>query len=229
MPTRPLSSNDKWFLAAPNLYRYMSDRWVRSFFRDGSLRLSSFALFRRHADEQRLDTHEGLASIWQSVTAPDGRPMTMRVDLEGGSHGYVLCAAMRHDPVLMNAFQCDSYIRIWNTTKFGESVAKCLPGFVRGVEGPCLYQAQRAVVARSDGSRPPVVPASLKTREEVGEWARRVAIRNAEHYLLFLKHTSYAHQSEYRMLWFVDSPVTGHIDIKAPDAREFCTPPSNVD
>ena len=38
---------------------------------------------------------------------------------------------------------------------------------------------------------------------------------------MFLKDAKYAHQLEYRLLWEC-STIEEHIDIKVPDARQFC-------
>jgi len=42
--------------------------------------------------------------------------------------------------------------------------------------------------------------------------------------ILFLKLNKHAHQSEYRMVWFVAEPIVGDfIDVKCPEAAKFCT------
>jgi len=39
---------------------------------------------------------------------------------------------------------------------------------------------------------------------------------------LFIKHSRYAQQCEYRILWMSNEKVDSFIDIKVPDARKFC-------
>jgi hypothetical protein len=70
MPEHPKSSPQtldlnlirRWSIVRPRLYRHMDDKYVESFFRDGSLRLSSFASFAKHPDEQLRDKAEGIGS-----------------------------------------------------------------------------------------------------------------------------------------------------------------------
>jgi hypothetical protein len=39
---------------------------------------------------------------------------------------------------------------------------------------------------------------------------------------LFIKHSRYAQQCEYRILWASNQNVDSFIDIKVPEARQFC-------
>ena len=57
--TLVVNFNRQWSIVRPRLYRHLDAKYVESFFNDGSLRLSSFARFAQHPDEQLRDTNEG--------------------------------------------------------------------------------------------------------------------------------------------------------------------------
>jgi len=48
-----------WHIYFPVLFRYLEQEYIDAFFRDGSLRLSSFKQFAKHKDEARNDWGEG--------------------------------------------------------------------------------------------------------------------------------------------------------------------------
>ena len=105
-----------WHVCTPTLFRYLPSRFVDAFFEDGSLRISSFATFRRHTDEQRLDKKEGETHFVAQTHQGGGQ--TLIAKSFHGKNACVLSATMRHDRKLMEAFECDSYIRIDNPTEF---------------------------------------------------------------------------------------------------------------
>ena len=128
---------------------------------------------------------------------------------------YVLCTTLWHNRSLMHAFGCDSFIRIHDPSEFGARIAKHIPGFVSGGEGPCMYQYARLIetdVDRGSGL--------ALNSPHINE-----SIANAlQHYPYFLKHRSFSHQAEYRLLWFSSaSNGADYLDIKVPEARELCS------
>ncbi|MEI6452600.1 MAG: hypothetical protein WCP98_21970, partial [Actinomycetes bacterium] len=127
-----------WTVFTPAVFRYLKSEYVEAFWADGSLRLSSFAQFATHADEQRHDASEGSASVICRTDDGGGQTIAARAVL--GQNAYVLCGGTHHDPRLMKAFDCDSYIRIENPIAFGQAVARRISGFSGGAEGLCLYQ-----------------------------------------------------------------------------------------
>jgi hypothetical protein len=50
----------------PRVYRYMDKEYIEAFFKDGSLRLSSFQHFASHPNELVKDGTEGNATIFQT-------------------------------------------------------------------------------------------------------------------------------------------------------------------
>jgi hypothetical protein len=39
---------------------------------------------------------------------------------------------------------------------------------------------------------------------------------------MFMKHSRFAFQQEYRLLWCIGRTVEGHLHVTVPEARQFC-------
>jgi hypothetical protein len=212
-----------WFICTPTLFRYLPSRYVDAFFEDGSLRLSSFAEFKRHKDEERLDPKEGEVSFFHTTEERGGQTLFARMN--HGHDAYVVSAAMRHDKELMRSFGCDSYIRINDPTQFGTLVAQHIPGFRAGAEGPCLYQGMK-IMQRDLGYLDSARLSDPKNPDQEDEKVvERLVNEQTKHYPLFMKDQRYAHQVEYRLLWITFSDVEGFLDIKVPEAIPLCSRP----
>jgi hypothetical protein len=125
------------------MYTFLDTKFVDQFFDEGSLRLSSFSRFKKHEDEQRLDAKEGEALFVHRTSHMGGQSLSARA--QHGSNAYVLCATIRYEKELMEAFGCNSYLRINNPTQFGIAISRHIPGFVGGLEGNCLYQENKII------------------------------------------------------------------------------------
>lgn len=200
---------------SPPLYRYLPLKYVDAFFADGSLRLSSFATFHKHADEERRDEKEGISLLVHSNQEGSGQTLTGWG--EHGRNAYVLCGALRQDDGLMNDFQCDSYIQINDTAGFAQLVANQIAGFAGVLAGPCRY-AQMRIIERDLG---PIDPDSLSIEE-----IYRLANDQQKLEALFLKEQRYSHQAEYRILWLTSGTTEPFLDIKVPDAISLCSRPA---
>ena len=85
--TLVMSFGRQWSIVRPRLYRHLEVEYVDGFFRDGSLRLSSFAHFAKHPDEQLRDTAEGIGSRFGV-----GAQATIAMVGGRGTDCFVLCA-----------------------------------------------------------------------------------------------------------------------------------------
>jgi len=216
----------EWNICTPDLFRFMNRQYVESFFADGSLRLSSFASFHAHSDEQRLDQNEGRTFFVHRTQQNGGQTITAWATQ--GLDAYVLCASMRCEEALMRSFGCDSYLRITNSTSFGMAVARNIPGLVAAFEGPCLYQNNK-IIERDLGYVD--VSQIAKAGAPEAEIRKRFAdmiLPKMKHYPLFLKDMSFAHQAEYRFVWLVNSEPAKYLDIKVPEAVPFCAQPNGL-
>jgi hypothetical protein len=125
-----------WNICTPSLFRFLDQEYVDSFFKEGSLRLSSFSRFHKHNDEQRLDKKEGRTMFVHRTNQGGGQAITARAT--HGVNAYVLCITMRYDKSLIESFGCNSCFRITNSTNFGMAIARHIPGLKSAFEGPCL-------------------------------------------------------------------------------------------
>ena len=203
----------------------MDQRHVDAFFADGSLRLTSFERCHRHADEQRLDAEEGSCRVL--VTSRQTGMALSFHELVANHPAYMLCTTLWHNKDLMKSFNCESFLRIHDPAAFGTRVAKHVPAFLEGGEGPCIYQHLRLIEAEIDDTE-----RTQNASESDGRQNRAAtAIAGARHYQYFLKHKSFSHQAEYRLLWFFanDSERREYLDIKVPEARELCSAPESFE
>jgi hypothetical protein len=205
-----------WNILTPTLFRYLPAAYVDAFFKDGSLRLSSFARFKSHADEQRFDDKEGRTLFIHSNEQNGGQ--TLSAWMQHGFNAYVLCGTIRHDDSLMQTFGCDSYIRINDPTTFAAILARHVPNVRGGAEGLCLYQ-QMKIIERDlgyiDFAKFPSDPSDSKKPSKVA--IDRLVNDAAGIYPYFLKDRTYVHQAEYRLVWITEQPVDGVLDIKIPE------------
>lgn len=79
-----------WHVCTPTIFRLLPSQYVDEFFRDGSLRLSSFRRFKQHTDEQRLDAQEGESSFVHRTRERRGQTFFARA--LHGDNAYVLSA-----------------------------------------------------------------------------------------------------------------------------------------
>lgn len=219
-----------WTVVTPRPYRYLEKQYVEAFFTDGSLRLSSFAQFAQHDDEQRRDEHEGKTPFVER--SQEGEFKTIATRIEMGFNAYVLCSSSYYSEDLVRLFDRDSYLRIDSTVDFANAVSRHVPGFTHGAEGLCVYEANPGILRESEmgfslgverrDDQPTYDPAELqRIREHVEQSAGLLP--------LFLKSADYAAQAEYRLLWFGHEIAAPFLDIRVPEARQFCTPPPGVE
>jgi hypothetical protein len=211
----------EWRIRRPYVYRYLEKEYVDKFFEDGTLRLSSFSAFKKHKDEQRGDPLEGLGLVIHRNGEGEGQ--TFWAVMKNGHDAYVLCGSILSAAVLGESFGANSGFRINDTTGFADAVSRHIAGFAFGTEGLCHYADGRTVkrdFGRIDFSK-------FAASEDQQSWDQQKvfsAIREmAGDDVYFLKDVRFANQSEYRMLWFTSGVVPDYIEIRCPEARQFCT------
>lgn len=137
-----------WVFVTPQPCRYLERRYVEDFFRDGSLRLSSFAQFTQHDDEQRRDETEGITSYAERSNEGELEGVYARVQM--GINAYVLCTSSYYSESLARLFDRDSRFRINSTTDFAAVVSRHVPGFAKGSEGLCVYEENPGISRDSE-------------------------------------------------------------------------------
>lgn len=213
MFTVPIAS--QWHLLQPVVYRHLGRQWVRSFFEKGELQLKSFAAFREHDDESRLDAYEGKGHFEYQ---DEGVYTFARGEV--ANNAYILCGSTSNHDDIAAHFSTDAYIIIEQTMAFAAAVSRHIPGFVHGSEGPCLYM-QGSTLQRMPWA------ADARAAANSGEISRDQLRYGIETrlgpYLPYLKHSQFRNQLEYRMVWYAECESERSVTIRVPEARKFCT------
>lgn len=199
----------------------MQSQYVGKFFDDGSVKISSFRAFAEHPNEHRKDTREG-GGI-RTGTADSGSGVIMAS--ARGINSYVLCGTMSFTGEIISKFSdCDACLAIDNTTEFARLVGLAIPHFVGGIEGSAIYQDE-TVLSKSLGAKDPQVILD-KHRTSEGNFSFEAVSEllsvvggNEE---FFIKHSDYAKENEYRLVWHCQVSTEQFIDIKIPEARKLC-------
>jgi hypothetical protein len=182
-----------WNVVTPSVYRYENQKWIDEFFETGRMRLSTFAKFATYRDEIRGDRTEGHGFCYGETK--DNK--SIAIVQAQGMNAAVLCCSHRLDHKLRESFERDSAFQIMNTVGFAVEVARQLPGFRQGLEGSCIYRAERQIrrdidfdiekYNRPDGT------VDMQMMFDAGQ-----ALGGSE--LVLLKHKRYEHQQEYRII-----------------------------
>lgn len=210
-----LTLASQWHVFTPQVYRILPEVYVDEFFNTGRLRLSSFKQFATHPDEERGD-REG----WH-ILVGKGTKQTVFAVAGHGSDSYVLSATQRADPGLFDRFGSTSAILIRDTLSFGTAIARQLPGYKLGMEGPCVYKDGSIECDIGDFELEQLrTNAQDKTLDlnRLGGFVLNMA--GAE--VFFRKRARFEHQGEYRWVWLIDREVPESTFVDVPDARQYC-------
>jgi hypothetical protein len=192
----------------------MEKQYVDEFFNSGKLRIPSFKRFRSNTDEELGDPVEGLISA--KIATPKGSHSIVAIN---GQEAYVLCATTVESKSLEAKFKTEYGFRILNSLGFSNSISSHIAGFVGGLEGLCSYRDETSINKSIKESFPP--PESFSNPEVWSqEYDKFIGIQSRDAF--FIKHAKYAHQTEYRFIWFAQGIEKEYIDIICPEARQFC-------
>lgn len=201
-----------WSFRVPLLTRQMKAEFVDAFFLDGTLRLSSFEVFRNHPDEVRRDSQEG--RIVMQIEAPNGKTSILGTN---GQEAYIMCAS-----TIAAALPADGSVaafRILDTLGFANAISSQIPGFLGGTEGLCSYRDN--TMLRKKDSKPIAPPPAGADPEKWFEEEQRHMGRHSID-AFFVKQNRFSHEAEYRFIWFASGPHRDYLDIKCPAALQFC-------
>lgn len=216
-----------WNVCTPTLFRYMDKKFVDDFFKDGSIRISSFDMFHKHVDEQRLDKGEGrLMFVHNTKEGNEGKGQAITSWILYDKKAFVFSTCVKYDKSLQNQFNASSYLRIKDSTRFGIAIAKKIPGLTVAFEGFCLYQEKKIFL--EDFGFINIEQFYDEQKNLDIEKLRQFIVGNARHYPLFMKDKSFENQVEYRFVWLTNVTPTDYIDIKVPEAINYCAPPNEL-
>lgn len=196
----------------PMLTRQMKTEYVDAFFQDGTLRLSSFDVFRRHPDELRRDTQEG--RIVMEIEAPNGKTSVLGTN---GQEAYVMCASTVETALLSDGSV--SAFRILDTLGFANAISGQIQGFLGGTEGLCSYR-DNTVLKKRDSRPISPPPEGANPEKWFEEQKRYIGMHSIDAF--FVKESRFSHEAEYRFIWFASGARREYLDIKCPAAIQFC-------
>ena len=214
MPAIPVAFSRQWSFRLPVLTRQMKAQYVEAFFKDGFLRLSSFESFRKHPDELRRDGQEGRVAM--EIEAPNGTSSILGAN---GQEAYILCASTIETVPPISPNNDQSAFRILDCLGFADAISRQIPGFVGGVEGLCSYRDNTMIRKKDAGLiKPP------EANEDAGRWFAEQQSYVGKQVIdaYFMKHSRFAHESEYRFIWFGEGMPRQFLDITCPAALKFC-------
>lgn len=206
---------NRWAVTTPTVYRYEDGNWIDEFFDKGCLRLSTFEKFSSYPDEVRGDSEEGLSVSYGYTQAGS----TIVMALGQGHRSFVFCCSRRLSRTLQNDFGRNSAFEIMDTVGFSAAVARCLPSYRHGLEGNCIYRAHEPIVRNIDYNmedfrRPDGALGMEMLPFLMGQLGGPEVVLS--------KRPKYREQQEYRLLWEVADQPESHIDIRCPEAVQFC-------
>ncbi len=178
---------------------------VDAFFRDGIIRLGTFAYYNQFDHEEIGDPGEG-----SFILAGQSPTRTVVAHLAGGFNQYVLCCySGEPDDACVRRFGYDDSFVINEPARFAESIANAL-----GAEGfeyaACAYGPHKVMV----GAVPEDFNFQIVSH-------RLLDLTTSAKY--YIKPETYSHQREFRFLWQMPGDVKLPIDIYCPAAIEYCT------
>lgn len=212
----------EWRVRRAPIYRYMAKEYVDLFFDKGILRLSSFAEFAKHPDEQRRDKNEGWGTVTHTNSeANDGKGMTLMAVIGIGMNSYVLCGSTIYTEDSRMRFGNSGFI-IRDSIGFAYALSNQIPGFLMGYEGPCSYEEHRRIQRDIGNFSIDDLKVSSESNDISMEKMMKAIGTTAQDDLLFIKPNKFAHELEYRLTWQVDKSVEGVLDVHCPGALQFC-------
>lgn len=171
----------------------------------GSLRLGSIDYYRRHENAEVQDRMEGHCVL----VAFDGQ-MTHIREVRGGLNDRLLCCyAGPPDREVIQRFGYDAAVEITDVEAFAQSVGEKI-GTSGSYFSSCIYVRDRALYGE--------VSKLINPQEMMdGQFAEMLGQERA-----FLKHNSYQHQTEFRMIWRGKGHLQDCLDITCPALTQFC-------
>lgn len=215
-----ISATSTWRAITPVVFRILERCWVDKFFETGELRLSSFAKFREHTDEQRKD-NEGA-----NIITLRGESTTAFAVLGHGYDAYILCAtSLEPSQSILQRFSCDAAIQVFDTMAFANALSSYVTGFRGGYAGHCAYTARSIQVKVKD-----VDIDSFRTypgSNDIDANKAGMYFLNAAGAAVYFRKAAtptFIEQAEYRWVFLTSGDAQQTITIRAPEARQFCLP-----
>lgn len=221
----PVQVTPKWTLLTPRLFRYLDQEYINEFFDTGEIRLSSFAQFVKHSDEERQDDEGWTINIGNFEDSNDLDASSRVYSVSGaGANAYVLCTSLVESSSLMRSFATDGYFAIEDPWRFAHAVQEVIPDFTTGLQGHCLYSPRsREIYRRLDSNVIDLIEARKNNDGTLPmELIPEIDALMCGPERLLHKSSRFRQQAEYRILWGIGENVQPHITVSCPEARRYC-------
>lgn len=209
-------NNIKSYNSLPFLYRYEDEKWIDEFFATGNLKIGSFESYKAYEDNELGDKDEG-----KTISTFQGNNNKSFTTVGYSGHNeYCLSTSTILSEKLKKTFSRNSVFRINDPLMFMIEIAKKLPKSYAIRYGNCVYIDVYNVhlnIPLDDNALNFIKP-DLKQIDAMPNGPNPYLKDHG----LFIKKMKYQHQSEYRLLWSVDSIVKENIYIYCPEAAQYC-------
>jgi hypothetical protein len=219
------------------VYRYMKHKHIDNFFKDGTLKLSSFSSNGGELTPEGISVNEKFYG--EKPLIPDN----IRNDSNEGRHNWVICSRNRKIKIVRGVeelfdstrmlcaskkldldqycdrFNVDGCLKIKNTLGFGYEVAKVLKGYSNGQEGMIEYTDSDYSVLFLENH--PELPDLISDKPPMEDFHKYLhVIGELSFGQFFLKPQIFQLEDEYRFAWKCAS--NHDYIIKCPEARKYC-------
>jgi hypothetical protein len=203
----------------PQVYRYMDNKYIDDFFNTGRLRLSSFKIYQNYEDPEKGDKGEG----WNIAIATSKKENhTMYAVVGVGSNAYSFCTSTIYSEELKQKFNCDGAFLIKDSQSFGLAISNRLNGFLEGLQGHCIYQAERSTKKEIESlSLDDMKIAPDKPEIDMNKMFSKINEANSID-SFFMKPIRFQYQSEYRFIWIVNGDTSEYYEVECKEAIQFC-------
>lgn len=209
-------TNAFWRIKRDPVYRLVDQQqWLDNFFSKGEIMLSCFSKFRANPDEFQGDAREGDGFAYFEYENGD----TVGIQYHAGVDAYILCTTNECNDKTVRDFNAVGAIKIWDTIGFAYEIAQCIKNFTSGLEGNCIYDDTRVFRLKNDKR----LSELYKNKDAINhlEFMQEFRLLTSDREI-FLKHTKYKYQQEYRLVWYVNNPIDQGLLIKCPALIEMC-------
>ncbi len=204
----------------------MEKQFVDDFFESGKLRLSSFAKFGKHKNEEMKDTKEGKISL--KINCGKLRAETK---IGFGHNAFVLCGTtVNNIEHAQSVFKQSSGFSIENMDAFINAIINAIHQSVNmQVEfvnhGSCMYLLEREHEVTILNLEEDNFNSFFGMRKNGIDFQRmnEIIAQFAAEHSLFLKQSKYSSEHEYRIIFNIEeNEIPEYIDIIVPEAAKYC-------
>ena len=220
--TPVLSSNIHPIHYSPMVYRFLDEKYIDDFFKDGNLMLSTYERCRKLEDEKRRDEQEGK----NTVVKTEGKfKIVQKAGI--GYNPLLLCTSLYQIDITGETTSSKFCLEIRDPPKFAEAVAQELAKLGHYVIdtyiGPCYYSDK--VIEGSDESS--AIESFLKESERSKtidqKFFSQITEEVAGQHMYFNKPLKFVRENEYRFVWVVNfDPKDQAFFIKVPETIKYC-------